>query len=88
MWLTWERRGKCTGFWRESQKERDLLEDKGVDGRMGSEWILGRWAGECRVDTFGSGWGLVESSCKCGDDPACSGAVELVNSPVTYLKQK
>jgi hypothetical protein len=26
-------------------KERDLLEDRGVDGRMESEWILGRLAG-------------------------------------------
>jgi hypothetical protein len=25
-----------------SPKERDLLEDRGIDGRMGSEWILGR----------------------------------------------
>jgi hypothetical protein len=29
----------------ESRKERDLLEDRGADGRMGSEWILGRLAG-------------------------------------------
>jgi hypothetical protein len=29
----------------QSQKERDHLEDQGVDGRMGSEWILGRLAG-------------------------------------------
>jgi hypothetical protein len=29
---------------RESQKERDHLEDQGIDGRMGSEWILGRLA--------------------------------------------
>jgi hypothetical protein len=29
-------------FWEESQKEGDHLEDKGIDGRMGSEWILGR----------------------------------------------
>jgi hypothetical protein len=28
----------------ESQTERDHLEDKGIDGRMGSEWILGRLA--------------------------------------------
>jgi hypothetical protein len=35
----------CTGFWWESQKERDLLEDRGVDGRMGSEWTLVRLAG-------------------------------------------
>jgi hypothetical protein len=36
----------CTRFWLESQKERDHLEDQGVD-RMGSEWILGRlaWGG-------------------------------------------
>jgi hypothetical protein len=26
-------------------KERDYLEDQGVDGRMGSEWVLGRLAG-------------------------------------------
>jgi hypothetical protein len=28
----------------ESQKERDHLEDECIDGRMGSEWILGRLA--------------------------------------------
>jgi hypothetical protein len=27
-------------------KEKDHLEDEGVDGRMGSEWILRRLAGE------------------------------------------
>jgi hypothetical protein len=42
---TRERREKCTRFWWESPKERDHLEDKGVDVRMGSEWILGRLAG-------------------------------------------
>jgi hypothetical protein len=31
------------------------LEDQGVDGRMGSEWTLGRLAGECRLDSVGSG---------------------------------
>jgi hypothetical protein len=45
MWHAWERRGKCTGFWWKSKKERDHLEDQGVDRRMGSEWILGRLAG-------------------------------------------
>jgi hypothetical protein len=34
-----------TEFWWESLKERDLLEDQGVDGRKESEWILARWAG-------------------------------------------
>jgi hypothetical protein len=35
---------KSTRFWRESPFERDHLEDQGIDGRMGSEWILGRLA--------------------------------------------
>jgi hypothetical protein len=29
-------RGECTRFWWEIPKERDHLEDQGVDGRMGS----------------------------------------------------
>jgi hypothetical protein len=28
----------------ENPKKRDHSEDRGVDGRMGSEWILGRLA--------------------------------------------
>jgi hypothetical protein len=36
---------QCTRFWWESSKERDQSEDQGVDGRMGSEWILERLAG-------------------------------------------
>jgi hypothetical protein len=36
---------KCTWFWWEIQKERGQFEDQGVDGRLGSEWILGRSAG-------------------------------------------
>jgi hypothetical protein len=30
-------------------------EDQGVDGRMGSEWILDRLAGVCGLDSTGSG---------------------------------
>jgi hypothetical protein len=40
MWHAWERRGKCTGFWWENEKEGDHLEDQGVGGNMRSEWIL------------------------------------------------
>jgi hypothetical protein len=40
-----EEERKCTGFWWESQKEIDHLENQGVDRRMGSEWMLGRLAG-------------------------------------------
>jgi hypothetical protein len=35
---------KCTTFWWEIPKEREHLEDQGVGGKMGSEWILGRLA--------------------------------------------
>jgi hypothetical protein len=45
MWHAWGRTGKCKGFGWKSPKERDHLQDQGIDGRMGSEWILGRVAG-------------------------------------------
>jgi hypothetical protein len=45
MWHTWERGEMCTGFWWENPKEKDHLEDCGVYGKMGLEWIVGRWAG-------------------------------------------
>jgi hypothetical protein len=50
IWHAWERRGKCAGFWCERTKERDHSEDRGVDGRMGSEWILGRLVGGGSVE--------------------------------------
>jgi hypothetical protein len=33
----------------------DDLEDRGVDGRVRLEWILGKFAGGCGVDSPGSG---------------------------------
>jgi hypothetical protein len=45
MWYAWESRGKCTRFWWESQKEKDHLEDEGIDGRVGLLWVLERLAG-------------------------------------------
>jgi hypothetical protein len=44
IWHAWERREKFIRFWWESQKERDHSEDRNVDERMGSEWILGTLA--------------------------------------------
>jgi hypothetical protein len=57
-------REKCKRSSWESPKEIDHSEDQGVDGRMGSEWILVRLAGPmagCFV---------------CGDEPSGSCATE------------
>jgi hypothetical protein len=48
MWHAWERRGKFTGLWWESHKERDHLEDQGINGRRVRMDL-------CRVDPIGSG---------------------------------
>jgi hypothetical protein len=80
MWHAWEWREKCRRFWWESQKERDHLEDQGVSGKMGSEWILGSLAwGGCGLDSTGSGQGPVAGCGECGDEPSDSCAMELVS---------
>jgi hypothetical protein len=73
-------RETCTRFSLESSKERDHSEDEGVDGRLGSEWILwlGRLAGVCGADAGDSGLEPVRSLCIHGDEPSSSGATELV----------
>jgi hypothetical protein len=53
MWHTSESKEKYTRFWWESPKKSDRSEDRGLDGRMGSEWILGRLDGEYAVDSVG-----------------------------------
>jgi hypothetical protein len=63
MWHAWERREKCTRFWWIRPKERDDLEDRGIDERMGSELILGRlalgvWSG-FSWPRIGTGGGLL-----------------------------
>jgi hypothetical protein len=79
MWHAWERREKCTRFWWESPRERDHLEDQGVGGKMGSEWILGRLAWGGGLDSTGSGQGPVAGCCECGDEPSGSCATEFVS---------
>jgi hypothetical protein len=77
MWHAWQSRENCTRFWWESPKERDRSEDQGVDGRMESEWMLGKlvwgvWIGFdwLRLGTAGC--------CECGGEPSGSYATELV----------
>jgi hypothetical protein len=55
MWHAWERGETCTGFWWESPKEKNHLEDHRVDG---SNWTLGRLVGGgggSGLDSPGSG---------------------------------
>jgi hypothetical protein len=80
MWHAWERGETCTGFWWESSNDKYHLEDQGMDGRMGSKWILRRLVGGCGVDSPGSGQGPLACCCECGDEPSGSGATELVKS--------
>jgi hypothetical protein len=40
MWHAWERRERYIKFWWGSPNERNHSEDRGVDGRLGSEWVL------------------------------------------------
>jgi hypothetical protein len=61
------------------RKERDHLEDQGVGGKMGSEWILRRLAWGCGLDSTGSGQGPVAGCGECGDEPSGSCATELIS---------
>jgi hypothetical protein len=69
---------KSTRFWRESQKERGQLEDRGVNGIRMHLREIGLGGGG--VDSTGSGEGPVAGSCKCGDEPSGSSAMELAIS--------
>jgi hypothetical protein len=55
------------------------LEDQGVGGKMGSEWILGRLPWGCGFDSTSSGKGPVAGCCENGDEPSGSCATELVS---------
>jgi hypothetical protein len=75
----WQKRKKCTRLLWQSPKDRDNSEDRGVDGRMGTEWILRRLVGVvCGMDPVGSGQRPVAGSCEYSDETSVSGATELV----------
>jgi hypothetical protein len=57
-------RGKAyTGFWLEILRERDHLEDPGVDGRIILRWIFMKWDVEVWTESIwlriGRGGGLL-----------------------------
>jgi hypothetical protein len=77
------RMGEERRFWWERPREGGRLEDQGVSGKLGSEWILGRLAwgggGMCGLDSTGTRQGHVAGCCECGDEPSGSCATELVS---------
>ena len=57
-----------TGFWLGNLRERDHLEDRGVDGRITLILIFRKWDGGHGMDWSGSGYGQVAGSCKRGNE--------------------
>ena len=43
MWHVWGRTEVCSGFWWGNLRERNHLEDSGIDGRIILKWIFGKW---------------------------------------------
>jgi hypothetical protein len=44
--MVWGRGEVCTGFWWGNLRERDHLEDPGIDGRIILRWIFRKWDGD------------------------------------------
>jgi len=68
----WERAEICTGFWLGNLRERDHLEDLGIDGRIIILWIFRKW--DVRAWP-GSIWVRIRaggSICECGNEPSYS----------------
>jgi hypothetical protein len=53
-----------TGFWWENMRERDHLEDPGVNGRIILREIFRKWNGEFALDRSVSGEGQVARTCE------------------------
>jgi hypothetical protein len=45
VWHLWETGEEYTGFWWRDLRERDHLEDLGIDRRIIIKWILKKWDG-------------------------------------------
>jgi hypothetical protein len=45
MWHIWETGKVHTGFWMGDLREKDHLEDLGIDGRVILKWLFKKWDG-------------------------------------------
>ena len=61
-----------TGFWWGNMRERDYLEDPGIDGSVISKRIFRKWDGGNGLDLSSSEQGQVVGTCKCGNESSGS----------------
>jgi hypothetical protein len=61
---------KFTGFYGGNLRERDHLEERGVDGRIILGWIFSKWDGEAWTGLIWLRTGKAE--CDCGNEPSGS----------------
>jgi len=64
----WETGEVYTGLCWGDLRERDHLEDLGVDGRIIIRWIFRKWDMGHGLDRAGSGLGQVAGICECGNE--------------------
>ena len=58
------------GFWWRNLREREHLEDPGIDGRIILRLISRKWDVGHGLDRAGSGYGQVSGTCECGNEPS------------------